>query len=120
MIAANVLGGDDRHRQIIEDQPFLFVANRQDRMLSPPLIILHNDKPEIIGIDPHCAKCDKFYDRIVLAVAGSTGERLKRGCPLIGITILGPIADWLDAHVDRTIEPAQPGAPLVFSSKFNN
>ena len=53
----------------------MFVPNRQDGMLSPPLIILYNDKPEIIGIDPHCAKCDIFYDRVVLAVTGSTGER---------------------------------------------
>lgn len=47
----------------------MFVANRHDRMLSPPVTILYNDKAEIIGIDPHCAKCNLFYDRIVLAVS---------------------------------------------------
>ena len=93
----------------IEDQPFLFVANRHDRMLSPPVTILYNDK----GDHRHRSPL-----REVQPILRSHSPRSQ--CPIIGITILGPIADWLDAHVDRTIEPAQPGAPVVSSSKFNN
>ena len=81
----------------------MFVPNRQHSMLSPPLIVLYYDKPEIIGIDPHRAKCDIFYDRVVFTVAGTAAERLKRGCPIVGTTILEPITSWLNAHVDRAV-----------------
>ena len=37
-----------------------------------------DSKPEIVGADSQCAKRNVFYDCIVLAIAGSTSERLKR------------------------------------------
>ena len=47
-------------------------------MFCQSLVIPHNDNPEIVGADSQFAKRDVFYDRIVLSIAGSTAERLKR------------------------------------------
>ena len=47
-------------------------------MFCQPLVISHDDNPEIVGADAQFAKRNVFYDRIVLAIAGSTVERLKR------------------------------------------
>jgi hypothetical protein len=47
-------------------------------MFYQPLVISHDHNPEIVGVHSQFAKRDVFYDRIVLAIAGSTAERLKR------------------------------------------
>src|SRR5262249_23784294 len=89
-------------------------------MFYQPLFISYDYNPEIFGTYSQFAKRDVFYDRIVLAIAGLTLERLKRRCPIIGITILRPIVCWPDTHVYRSVDPSQPGASFVLPAKFYN
>src|SRR5215510_12694079 len=47
-IIAHVIGIQNRHGPIIQDQPALLVPNRHDSMTYLPLLILHDNKADII------------------------------------------------------------------------
>ena len=77
IVVTRVLGIDDKHRPVVQDQPFLLVSHRHDRMFGLVLVVMYDNKPEIVVRHPQCAKYDVLYDCVVLTIAGFAGERLK-------------------------------------------
>src|SRR5215470_8457556 len=43
-IVAHVLGIEDRHRAVVQNQPALLIANGHDRMTYLVFVVLHDDK----------------------------------------------------------------------------
>ena len=119
-IVVYVLGVKDGHRSIVQDQPALFVANRDDSVPRFALFILHDDETEIVSGNSKSAKRDIFDDCIVFAVACSAAQRLQGRSPEVGKAILHPIAHRPYCHVDCAIDPSKAHTTVALGAKVND
>ena len=106
IIVPRLLSVEHGERPIVQNQPFPFEMYGYYRMHGLTRVVTHDQKSQIVKRNPQMVEHDVFYDCIVLAIASSAAERLKRRRPEISMTVLSPIADRPDAEVYCAIDPA--------------
>jgi hypothetical protein len=89
---------------VIQNEPFVIETDRNHRMNRRALDVADNRRPEFIRINTGFMERDIFYNRAILAIAGSEGgERRRRE---IVDTVLQPIAHGPDAEIVCAIDRA--------------
>jgi hypothetical protein len=87
-----------------QNEPFVIETDRNHRMNRRALDVADNHRPEVIRINTGFMERDIFYNRAILAIAGSEGgERRRRE---IVDTVLQPIAHGPDAEIVCAIDRA--------------
>src|SRR5262245_8900346 len=66
-IVAHVIGVQNRHGPVVQNQPALLMPNGHDRMTYLALFVLHDEKAEIVRKNSQFTQRDIFYDGVVFA-----------------------------------------------------